>query len=334
MKVFIPFVTRDIGGPSTFAKKFKTGFEQRGHEVVFEECSDYDILLIIVQAPWDILLRAKKRKKPIVQRLDGVYYWSVSGWKYPLLNLKALLIRHLFANFTVYQSQYSKYCSNKFLRKKFPDPSTIIYNGVDLETFSPDGPKMELRDNPNQKIFFTASEFRRRDQLLPILKALTYYHDTFSSEFKFVIAGNFHRELSGFENTLKAYPWVKVLGKIPNEDLPSYERASDVFLFTHLNPPCPNNIIEALACGLPVCGVADGAMPELITSGKQGLLIKTTGQAYWRRRSYDTHQLADHINTILKNRFHYAQASRQDTEQSFSLEKMVDAYENIFQKLL
>src|SRR5215204_1312230 len=110
MKIFLPFQVKDIGGPSTFAKKFQLGMEELGHTVVYDYCNDYDVLFLIVQCPLKYLIDAKRRGKKIVQRLDGTYYWTVSGWKFPLLNAKATYIRHLFTDFTVYQSDFSHAC--------------------------------------------------------------------------------------------------------------------------------------------------------------------------------------------------------------------------------
>jgi len=334
MKILIPFHLRDIGGPSSFVRKFQVGMERRGHEITFDERSGYDLILVIVQAPFSVLTKAQNLKKPIVQRLDGVYYWSVAGWRFPLLNLKATLIRHFFSDYTIYQSEYSKRSTERFLGKRIRLPHTIIYNGVDTNYFSPIGNKKNLRDTPEQRIFFTASEFRRKDQILPILEALMYYRTHYSQSFKFVIAGSFNRELIGFDKQLSRYPWVHFLGKILNEELPSYERAADVFLFTHLNPPCPNNIIEAMSLGLPVCGVADGAMPELIVENESGLLVKATGEAYWRHRKYNPAIFASNLNQIVQQQEKYSVASRKYAEQHFSLESMLDQYEAIFRKIL
>lgn len=334
MKVLIPFQVRDIGGPSTFAKKFKGGIEQRGHTVTFSEYDDYDIVLVIVQAPFSVLWRARQKKKPIVQRLDGVYYWSVASWRFPLLNLKAFLIRHFFADYTIYQSDYSRKSTIAFLGPKIHEKSTTIYNGVDLTLFTHHGKKKDLRDFPEQKIFFTASEFRRRDQIFPIIKALEFYAQSISPSFKLVVAGNFSRELAGFESHLPQYPWAQFLGKIPNEELPLYERGADVFLFTHLNPPCPNNIIEALGCGLPICGVADGAMPELVETGKQGYLIPAQGGAFWRRRKYALEEFAKNIDRALKSHAIFSEESRRRAEAKFSLESMLNQYETILKSLL
>lgn len=334
MKIFLPFTIRDIGGTATFAEKFKCGMEDRGHEVFFEYRRDYDVLFLIVQAPFKFLIEAKRRRKPIIQRLDGTYYWSVAGWKYPLYNLKASIIRHLFSNFTIYQSTYSKYCAQKFLGKKRLEQSSIIYNGVDIDIFSPSGAKKSFRDNPEQKIFFTASAFRREDQIIPIFNALKIYKKKYGNNFKFLIAGTFSGKARRIPETYASYGNAIFLGKIGNSQLPEYERAADVFLFTHLNPPCPNNILEAMACGLPICGVADGAMVELVRERKNALLIPTSGDAFWKNRSHNIEAFADNLNDIVKNLASFSRESSRIATERFPLESMIDKYEFIFTNLL
>ena len=334
MKIFLPFQTKDIGGTTTFAKKFQEGMKKRGHDVFFEYRPDYDILFCIVQAPFKYLTEARRCGKKVVQRLDGVHYWSIQGYKYPLLNLKAKIIRHLFTDFTVYQSMYSKYSAEKFLGKKSVDPSTIIYNGVDLSLFSPEGERVRLRDNSNQKIFFTASAFRRENQIIPIIEALKVYQSSYNSNFKFYVAGTFTNDVSGIPGRYRDFKNIVFLGKINNVDLPKYERSADVFLFTHSNPPCPNNVIEAMACGLPICGVADGAMPELVEERKNALLIPSSGDAFWKNRSYDVDTFAENINSIIRNREQFSRESIGIACERFSLKAMIDNYERVFKNFL
>lgn len=334
MKIFLPFKLRDIGGPSSFALKFKQGMEFLGHKVIFDYEPDYDVLFLIVQCPFKYLFDAKRQGKKIIQRLDGCYYWSANGWKFPFLNAKAMIIRHFFTDFTVYQSQYSKLSCDRFLVKKRNDKHAIVYNGVDVKLFSPQGQKKNLRDNKDQKIFFTASAFRRRDQILPILEAVDNYKRRYNSNFKLVVAGSFERELKGFESKLTEHSNVEYIGKIANKDLPVYERAADVFLFTHLNPPCPNNVIEALACGLPICGVADGAMPEIVTNRKNGELLNATSNGFWRKRPIDINAFANNLYKTIANQNFYSRQSTDTAKKRFSLEKMCGEYSKIFKLLI
>ena len=334
MKIFLPFKGTGIGGTITFAMKFKEGMEAHGHTVFFEEPQEYDILFLIVQAPFKYLIEAKRRGKQIIQRLDGTYYWSVSSWKFPLFNLKAVIIRHFFADFTIYQSKYSKHCAEKFLGKKRHDPSTLIYNGVDLDLFSPVGIKKDLRENPDQQIFFTASAFRREDQIIPILKALEIYSTKYTANFLLLVAGTFSPTMSSIPEQWSHCKNIRFLGKINNRDLPAYERTADVFLFTHLNPPCPNNVIEAMACGLPICGVADGAMKEIISTEKNGLLVPVSGNAFWNIRSFSAESFADNLHTIVMNKDSFSTESRRIAQERFSLEAMLKHYSQTLEKLI
>lgn len=334
MKIFLPFSVQDIGGTSSFAKKFQAGMKQAGHEVFFEFQEDYDLLFLIVQCPLKYLRHAKSRGRKIVQRLDGTYYWTTSGWHFPLYNAKAALIRRWYTDFTIYQSTYSKEAAQRFLGQKKPDPSTTIYNGVDLTTFSPSGPVNNLRANPQQKIFFTASAFRRADQIQPLIAAAEAYRKKYDDNFQLVIAGSFGGRVSETEKDLKKIPYVRLLGKVKNDGLAAYERGADAFVFTHLNPPCPNNIIEALACGLPVCGLNDGAMTEIVNQDKSGKLLGVQGTGFWRQRDFDTESFADNMAFVAKNRQKLGVGARQVAVERFGLEQMIEGYGKAFRSLL
>lgn len=332
MKIFIPFKPQKTGGPSSFVNKFKEGLKQRGFDVFFDFKKDYDILFVVVQCNPIYLLHAKINRKKIIHRLDGVFYWSIVKWKYPLLNFPPKIVHKFFSNFTVYQSKYSKYCADKFLGKKNAE-STIIYNGVDLKKFSPKGPKIEnLRDNKEQYIFFTASKFRREDQIIPILKSLKIYRDKYNSNFKFLIAGDFSKKLKHIPKKYSNFAQIKFLGIIKNANLPKYQRSSDIFLITHLNPPCPNNVIEAMACGLPICGIDDGAMKELTQPGKNSLLISTTGDAFWKKRTYNLEKFAENIDLISRDLNKYSRNSIKISRKKLSLDKMIEMYIEVFNK--
>lgn len=85
-------------------------------------------------------------------------------------------------------------------------------------------------------------------------------------------------------------------------------------------------VIEALACGTPVIGLNSGALPELITNRKNGLLIEkgtSEGQTVGR--------LAKAISeaSVLDR-----QACRQDFEARFSLKRMSREHLAVYNKLI
>lgn len=335
MKIFIPYPVKDIGGTSIFIRKFREGMEKRGHEVFFEYQSDYDYIFAIVVCYPKYLIQAKLKRKKIVQRLDGMFYYSVSGWNYLRLNFPTWLIRTFFSDYTIYQSHYSKYCTEKFLGRKRKEKFSLIYNGADLNKFSPKGENLreKIQDKPNQQIFITASKFRREDQIIPIIESLREYRKKYTKNFKFLIIGEFEGKVKNVSDTYKDLDFLNFVGKVKNEELPKYLRSSDIFLITHLNPPCPNNVIEAMASGLPICGVNDGAMSELTEQGKNSLLIPTKGDAFWKIRTLNTKIFAENIGKIMQKQEEYSKNSRKLAEKKFDLDLMIDKYIQAFENL-
>jgi len=322
----MPIKPRQTGGSSTFARKFKQGMQARGHQVYFEHPGNYDVLLVVASCSLKYLIDAKARRKKIVHRLDGVYYpMSVAGRRWRRANIPLQIIHHFFSDYTIFQSKFSRYSVEKFLGQNRFIPSQIIYNGVDTQLFKPKGECARLRDNKNQHIFITTGRFRRDDQLEPILKAFEIYRQKYEANAKLYIIGN--RQPKGQKVAASNGPVINI-GPVPNHKLPMYLRAADVFLFSHLNPPCPNNVLEAMASGRPVCGVADGAMHELTRQGKNSELVPSTPDNFSVPRQLDLTKFASNMHRIMQNQAKYSQQSRAHAAWNFSLAHMLDQYEN------
>lgn len=329
MIVFLPIKIAPTGGTSSFAKKIQAGLRKHGHEVIFEYQKKYDVLLASPSAPLKYLLDAKHRHKKIIHRLDGVYYpTSVAGWLYPLHNARLALTRNFFADTIIYQSVYSQKSCERFLGKT-SKPAVTIYNGVDTNHFSPQGSKVNLRDTPDQHVFITVSRFRRSDQIVPLIESFNKYQKTQHANSKLVIIGNFIGAVQDIPKQHANNPSLQFLNIVPNGQLPSYLRAADAFLFTHLNPPCPNNVLEAMACGLPICGIADGAMPELVTSGVHGELIPATSDGFYKTRVSNKTAFVQNMVRVIEKKNLFAANCVQRVQEEFNLEKMVKNYLNV-----
>lgn len=88
----------------------------------------------------------------------------------------------------------------------------------------------------------------------------------------------------------------------------------------------PNAILEAMACGLPVCATNVGGIPTLVTDNGSGLLSEPG----------DAAALAANISRLLRDPACGAQlgaAGRARTEREFSFGAMVAAHERFFLKL-
>ena len=97
------------------------------------------------------------------------------------------------------------------------------------------------------------------------------------------------------------------------------------FLFSaEINPPCPNSVIEALACGLPVVGFETGSLRELI--GEAAGRLVPYGGNQWRLEQPDVPALANAAIDVLQEQERFRKAARARADELLSLEKMVDEY--------
>jgi len=58
---------------------------------------------------------------------------------------------------------------------------------------------------------------------------------------------------------------LQFTGLLPREHIAEIDRSAHLLYSADVNAACPNSVVEALACGLPVAGFDTGALPELIS---------------------------------------------------------------------
>jgi len=113
-------------------------------------------------------------------------------------------------------------------------------------------------------------------------------------------------------------------GAVARERIPEIDRSAHLFFSADLNPACPNAVIEALACGLPVAAFDTGAMKEVV-GGEAGRIVPYGGDP-WRLEEPDMPALAEASAGILRDRARFSRAARQHAEQALGLDKMIDGY--------
>lgn len=330
MNIFIPtkFTKDGIGGYTVFPKKFKQCAETLGHQVFFKKPKTYDALLVIRKCSFRHLLEAKLRRKTIVQRMDGVCYPAVSGYWWRLLNFYTMIIHNFIADKIIYQSNFSKKNCETFLGRRHPTHSIIIYNGVDLNQFSPTGPRLALKDFTNQKIIIVVSSFRRDEDTRPIFEVGNHLWSQ-RQDFKIIIVGRLTKYLKHYLKYHSGKKYLQYLGILPNYQLSDYLRSSNVLLFPERSP-CPNRIIEALASGLAISACDRGSSRELISNHLSGELSPTSGTIFGQQQ-INIIQLTRNTSKILDNLYFYQTNARRDAIQKFDINKISLAYLEILQ---
>lgn len=117
------------------------------------------------------------------------------------------------------------------------------------------------------------------------------------------------------------------LGRLDHDqDLAEAYSAADIVIVPSLEDNLPNVALEAIACGLPVCGFDVGGMSDIVRNGWNGVLAPRL----------DNTKLADGIITILSDdsrRKKMAENARKHAEQHFSLDKQAKSYSNLLSEL-
>lgn len=311
---------------ASFRLKFEQGLRSRGIEVSRDLNEKSDAVLVIAGTRrLGQLWRARRRGIRIVQRLDGVNWvqrvkWS--GIKYSVRaeygNLMLALIRDHFADRVVYQSQ--------FIRKWWEDwygaakaPATVIINGVDLQTYSPDG-EGERPVGVKRMLLLEGSLARGLNSgLFHAVSVAEKLADKYPMEV--VVAGTVDKAT---QRKLQSKVPVKFLGTVPRAEIPKLARSSHLMYCAEVNPPCPNSVIEALACGLPVIGFDSGSLKELVTDDA-GCVV-SYGANPWKLETPNISALAAEAGKVFEKQNQTRAAARQRAESAFGLDSMVESY--------
>jgi glycosyltransferase involved in cell wall biosynthesis len=314
---------------ASFRARFEDGLGKRGIEVThsLEEKSD---AVLVIGGTRNLLplWRAKRQGARIVQRLDGINWvqrvrWS--GLRYTLRaeygNVLLSFIRDRFAGRVIYQSQFI--CNWwKAWYGAAHVPEHVILNGVDLDTYAPVG-RDAIRPHPTYQLLVVEGSLAGGLDLG--LRVAVRLAELVSDQFpvKLTIAGAVDESTKKRIGTETRFP-IELLGVIQRERIAELMRSSHLLFSAEINPPCPNSVIEALACGLPVVGFDTGSLRELL--GEQGGRLVPYGGDPWKLEQPEVAALAGAAVEILKEQERFRKAARARAEEILSLDRMVDAY--------
>lgn len=146
----------------------------------------------------------------------------------------------------------------------------VIPGAVDIERFRPPDDPVAVRDRLNlpqkQVILFTVRNLVPRMGLDNLLRALAGLGSA-RQDLLLLIGGEgpLRASLQSLIDELGLTQSVRLLGFLPEQDLPLYYQAADLVLMpTQELEGFGLVTVEALACGTPVLGTPVGAIPEIL----------------------------------------------------------------------
>jgi len=188
----------------------------------------------------------------------------------------------------IFQSEFNRKLLEHFAGEP-PCPNVVIPNGVP-PNFCPEGNRV---DYGFDRTVICSAKWKAHKRLDSIIEGFLEYGN---SDVGLVILGGGVGKIMEHENII-------CIGKIPPDDLPKYLRGGDVFIHLAWLDHCPNSVVEALACGLPVLCSHNGGTKEIV--GSNGIVMKFE-QEYdfakvpvFRPPQCDKRRVADGIARIL-----------------------------------
>ena len=324
-----------LGGPASFQARLAAGLRARGVDVHHNPARrDTDVILLIGGiSRMDLLWAAKRRGVRIVQRLNGMNWIHKKKRVPPQLYLKAewnnwvlSTIRKQIADQIVYQSQFARSWWQTTYGKS-GKPDAVIYNGVDLQVYTPDGE----HSRPENHARLLLVEGRLGGGYEAGLENAVTLARQLSAEWttpvELMVVGQVPPALRQKVERQSPDVWINWAGVAQRADVPRLDRSAHLLFSADLNAACPNSVIEALACGLPVVSYSTGSLPELITEGAGR--VAPYGSNYWMLEPPKVGPLAEAARAILSDQDCFRPGARARAVEAFGVEKMVDEYSKV-----
>ena len=320
-----------LGGPASFAARLVAGLNRHGFEIAQDPLAPgvQAILVMGGTRHMDWVWRAKRRGVRIVQRLNGmnwVHRRRFTGVrtfiKAEVANWILSTTRRFLADRIIYQSRFTR----DWWQKAFgpvPASSQVIYNGVDLDAFSPDGEGCPPDDKKRILMVEAHLGGGMEPGLENAVRLLRQLNHAGSQAWELLVAGDVPLEVQA-RWSAQGDGMLKFAGIVPRDQVPVIDRSAHMLFSADLNAACPNSVIEALACGLPVIAFATGALPEMVIDGAGKVVAY--GSDYWNLEPPVMEPLAQAAVEVAAAQTGFRRDARARAQSAFDIRQVVDAY--------
>jgi glycosyltransferase involved in cell wall biosynthesis len=206
---------------------------------------------------------------------------------------------------------------------------TVIHNGVDTKVYRPIKSDYldKHRDGCDCLMLYVGRVITQKGlpHLLNVMPALLREHP----RTKLLVVGK-GGELESLKKKARKMGLEKSVvfpGFIPDEKLPELYSNADMYVLPSLWEVLPIAMLEALACGAPLCSSDAGGNPEMVDVGKNGLI---------HRRGNEP-ELLEHLRTMVGDaslRSRMSAASRESALTRFDWEIITERTQKFYDKAI
>ena len=229
------------------------------------------------------------------------------------------------------------------------DRIEVIYNGIDLEQYSPkqDRSVLEKYDiDPDRPFVLFVGRITRQKGILHLVNAIPEMAegtqvvlcagapDTEEIEQEMTERVEAAREAGGHDIT-----WIPEM--LPKDDIITIYSHAAVFVCPSVYEPFGIINLEAMACRTPVVAAAVGGIPEIVVDGETGYLVpfesKSGEDADPEHPEAYSRDLAEKVNVLMNDaelREEMADKSRRRVEEIFSWDQIAEETLAFYERLL
>jgi len=166
--------------------------------------------------------------------------------------------------------------------------SVVIPNGIEVERFeglSPEKAKEELGIKNNEKVILFVGSLRPIKGTRYLIQAMLMIKQQEPNARLLIVGdGPDRQSLENLVRKLDLQQSIDFVGRLPQERIPHYMSACDIFTLPSLSEGFGLACLEAVSSGLPVVATGVGGLPDLIEDGKNGFLIPARNVAELARK--------------------------------------------------
>ncbi len=205
------------------------------------------------------------------------------------------------------------------------DKITVIYNGIDLPQYN-HIPITDYRSrNPIVGMIANFSEIK--DHKTFLLAASRVIREKPDTMFYLAGSGHLETELRKFAQALGIYDKVVFCGMKIGYELYDFINALSISVLCSRSEGLPNAVLESMAFGIPVIATFTGGIPEIIDDGITGYLFPPKRDDILAIKILHLLNNKDKANEIGK-------MGMKKIKEIFSLEKMINSFENLYDRIL
>lgn len=321
-------ISGNIGGTLVKIKRLKRFFPENNFS--------FNIVYVLsnsVYLPLFALKILKKRNIPIVHNQNGVFYPSWYSGDYKNKNM-LMATQYKYADYVFFQSEFCKKIAEKFLGK-CNSRYEILYNAVDTDFFRPDNIK-KLEKNDFFFLItgkFTKIHFYHLKKTILAINVLK--HNKYKLKLK--LAGSFSRKLKLQIDDLLINEKINknkiiFIGEFKQELANQVYNNADAFVYLMHQSPCPNSVIEAMSCGLPILYSNSGGVPEIV-GAKCGVALNVKN-SFHEVDCPDIEIIQEGMKSLIEKYTYFSEQSRLRAISKFDIKNWIRRHEEIFNKLI